>query len=75
MYCTSTQMKLLNDSDFISLEQKGLPKFPQPYIDFMRTYGIGTYGGAICITGPDFNVLKDFAEYYFCMTMKILFIL
>ena len=65
MYCTSTQMKLLSDSDFISFEQKGISKFPQPYVDFMKTYGIGTYGGAICIGGPDFDVLKDFAEYHF----------
>lgn len=65
MYCTSAQMKRLSDSELISLEQKGLPKFPQPYIDFMKTYGIGTYGGAICIHFPDFDILKDFAEYAF----------
>lgn len=65
MYCTSTQMELLSDSDFIFLEQKGLCKFPQPYIDFMKTYGVGTYGGVICIGGPDFDILKDFAEYHF----------
>lgn len=65
MYCTSTQVKLLSDSDFISFEQKGISKFPQPYVDFMKTYGIGTYGGAICIGAPDFDVLKDFAEYHF----------
>ncbi len=65
MYCTSTQMKLLSDSEIISLEQKGLPKFSQPYIDFMKTYGSGTYDGAICINIPDFNILKDFVEYYF----------
>lgn len=65
MYCTSTQMKLLSDRELISLEQKGLAKFPQPYIDFMKTYGSGTYGGAICINIPDFNILKDLAEYDF----------
>ena len=65
MYCTSTQMKLLSDSELISFEQKGLLKFPQPYIDFMKNYGSGTYGGAICINFPDFNILKDFAEYDF----------
>lgn len=65
MYCTSTQVKLLSDSDFSSFEQKGVFKFPQPYIDFMKAYGIGTYGGAICIGAPDFDVLKGFAEYHF----------
>lgn len=65
MYCTSTQVKLLRDGDFISFEQNGIPKFPRPYIDFMKTYGIGTYGGAICITAPDFDILKSFAEYHF----------
>lgn len=65
MYCTSTQMKLLSESELISLEQKGLLKFPQPYSDFMKTYGSGTYSGAICINIPDFNILKDFAEYDF----------
>lgn len=38
MYCTSTQVRLLSDSDFISFEQKGISKFPQPYVDFMKTY-------------------------------------
>lgn len=65
MYCTSTQVKLLSDSDFISFEQKGISKFPQPYVDFMKTYGIGTYGGAICIGAPDFDILKNFAAYHF----------
>ncbi len=65
MYCTSTQMKRLDNRDFISLEQRGLPKLPQPYIDFMKTYGVGTYGGAICISSPDFYILKDFTEYDF----------
>ncbi|MBO5146884.1 MAG: SMI1/KNR4 family protein [Lachnospiraceae bacterium] len=65
MYCTSEQKKRLSDSELISLEQKGMLKFPQPYIDFMKTYGSGTYGGAICINFPDFNILKDFAEYDF----------
>ena len=64
MYCTSTQMKLLSDSDFISFEQKGISKFPQPYVDFMKTYGIGTYGGAICIGAPDFDILKNKLKYY-----------
>ena len=59
MYCTSTQVKVLSDSDFISFEQKGISKFPQPYVDFMKTYG------TICIGAPDFDILKNFAEYHF----------
>ncbi len=65
MYCTSTQMKLLSGSELRTLEQKGLDKFPRPYMDFMKNYGSGTYGGAICIYTPDFNSLKNFAEYDF----------
>lgn len=65
MYCTSTQMKLLSGSELQTLEQKGMDKFPRPYMDFMKNYGSGTYGGAICIYTPDFNSLKNFAEYDF----------
>ena len=65
MYCTSTQLKLLSESELVFLEHQGLLKFPQPYRNFMKTYGDGTYGGAICIYRPDFNLLKNYAEYDF----------
>lgn len=65
MYCISTQFKLLSENELVSLENRGLLKFPQPYRDFMKTYGDGTYGGAICINRPDFNLLKNYAEYDF----------
>lgn len=62
MYCTSTQLQLLSEHDLVSLEQQGRFKFPQMYRDFMKTYGDGTYGGAICINCPDFDLLKKYAE-------------
>ena len=65
MYCTSDQRKLLDDSDFLPFEQAGFLHVPRPYMDFMKTYGIGTYAGALCLTGPDFHILKDFGEYDF----------
>ncbi len=62
MYITSTQLQVFSEHDLVSLEQQGHVKFPQPYRDFLKTYGGGTYGGAICINGPDFNLLKQYAE-------------
>lgn len=62
LYCTSTQFKLLNESELASLERKGKLKLPGQYRNFMKTYGSGTYGGAICINFPDFDILKEFAE-------------
>lgn len=65
MYYTSTQFKLLSESELVSLECQGQLKFPQPYREFMKTCGTGTYGGAICISCPDFNLLKQYTEYDF----------
>lgn len=62
MYISSTQLKPLGGQELAALEQQGQFRFPQPYRDFMKTYGGGTYGGAICINGPDFNLLKQYAE-------------
>ncbi|MCM1551582.1 MAG: SMI1/KNR4 family protein [Butyrivibrio sp.] len=62
MYCTSMQFRLLNESELVSLERRGRIKFPKPYRDFMKTYGVGTYGGAICISAPDFDILQDSEE-------------
>ncbi|MCM1542144.1 MAG: SMI1/KNR4 family protein [Blautia sp.] len=65
MYCTSTHYRLLNEGELISLERRGLLKLPQSYRSFMKVYGSGTYGGAICINRPDFNLLEKYAEYDF----------
>ena len=65
MYCTSTQRKLLSESDLAHLERQGQLKLPQSYRNFMKIYGDGTYGGAICINSPDFNLLNQYAEYDF----------
>lgn len=65
MYYTSTQFKRLSESELVSLECEGQRKLPQPYREFMKTCGIGTYGGAIYINRPDFNLLKQYTEYDF----------
>lgn len=65
MYCTSTRLQLLSEGELVSLEHQGQLKFPESYRDFMKTYGTGTYGGAICINCPDFDLLKKYAKYDF----------
>lgn len=65
MYYTSTQFKLLSESELVSLECEGQLKLPQPYREFMKTCGTGTCGGAIYINRPDFNLLKQYTEYDF----------
>lgn len=65
MYYTSTQFKLLSESELVSLECEGKLKLPQPYREFMKTCGTGTCGGAIYINRPDFNLLKQYTEYDF----------
>ena len=48
MYCTSTQLKLFSEQELIPPDVQSRLKLPQPYCDFMKTYGDGTYGGVIC---------------------------
>lgn len=62
LYITSTQLKLLTANELTSLGRQGELRFPQQYCNFMQTYGVGTYGGAIYINAPDFDILKDFSE-------------
>ena len=65
MYCTSTQLKLFSEQELIPPDVQSRLKLPQPYCDFMKTYGDGTYGGVICINCPDFQLLKEYAAYDF----------
>lgn len=62
MYCTSTQFMRLSESEIVSIEHTGQIRLPQSYRDFMKAYGSGTYGGAICINFPDFEILNKYAE-------------
>ncbi|MDE6364537.1 MAG: hypothetical protein K2L86_09825, partial [Lachnospiraceae bacterium] len=65
MYFTSTQLKLYSDQELLPSEYQGRLKLPQPYCDFMKTYGVGTYSGVICIDSPDFHVLDNYSAYDF----------
>lgn len=65
LYVTSMQLKVLSENEIVLFERQSKIKFPQQYCNFMNTYGIGTYSGAICISTPDFNILKDFSDYDF----------
>lgn len=65
MYCTSTQLRLFSEQELLPSEYRDKLKLPQPYCDFMKTYGDGTYGGVICIYSPDFDILDNYSAYDF----------
>lgn len=62
LYVTSSQLKLVSEDELASFERQGGFTLAKQYRDFMKTFGIGTYGGAICIQSPDFELLEDFSD-------------
>lgn len=65
MYLTSKKLNRIEKNQLDQFQKaSGLP-LPSAYREFLETFGIGTYGGALCISFPDTEVLKEFVSYGF----------